>query len=158
MRRPSTVTEARVTRWSTTRISAWDHPIRVEDVLDAFDRLKHARQVRDVGELEGEAKSHDPVATRGGRRGQDVHVVVGERGRDVGQQASAIEGLDLAGTRERGGLALAPGDVDEAFGLLLERLCVRAVRAVHRHALAAGHEPHDLVARYRSAASAEPHP
>ena len=69
-----------------------------------------------------------------------------------------IQRLDHDGHDERRGLALRPRHLDQPLGLALQRLRVRAVRAVDGDALAPRDEPDDLVAGHRRAAPAEPHP
>src|SRR5438552_1253830 len=99
---PSTRTDARETRWRTTRTaaqqlnsSAWDDAVRVVDAVDLAHGRQQPREVRDVSELEREPQHRDAIAADGGRLRHDVDVVVGEHGRDVGEQPGTIERLDL---------------------------------------------------------------
>src|SRR5205823_958755 len=155
---PRTRTDARETRWRTIRNSAGDDAVGVEDAFHLLHRGEHRRQVGDVRELEYEPQLRDPVRADGGARRDDVHVMVGEHGRHVRQEPLAIERLHLDRYDERRRLPGSPRHLEQALGLLRERLRVRTVDPVHRHALAAGDESHDLVARHRHAAPRQTHP
>ena len=54
------------------------------------------------------------------RRGQDVHMGLGEHLRDVGEQTGAVECLDLDLDEVDSARLLTPGHVDHAFGFALE--------------------------------------
>src|SRR3954454_767050 len=114
--------------------------------------------MRDVGQLEREPQACDPVAPGRRVRRQDVDVLVGQHRRDIGEQSRPVERLDLDGDDERCRLAAGPRHLDHPLRLAAKRLHVRTIAAMNAHALAARHEPDDLVARNRRAASAEPDP
>ena len=77
-----------------------------------------------------------------------------EHARDVGEQAGAVERLDLDLHEEQALRGRRPLDVDHALGLVQQSLHVVAVGPVHRDARAARDEADDVVARHRGAALA----
>ena len=82
-------------------------PVDVVDAVDGADRAQHVAEVLGVAHLEREPADRDPVPGRGHRRGQDVHVLVGDGPGDVGEQAGPVQRLDLDGHQEQRALAWA---------------------------------------------------
>ena len=108
-----------------------------------------------VAHLEGEAGGGDPVAGGLDGRRQDVDVLVGQDAGDVRQQPGPVQRLDLDGDQEDRGLGGRPLDLEDALGLLRQRVDVDAVAAVHRDAAAAGDEADDRVAGHGRAAAGQ---
>src|SRR5699024_7418069 len=85
-------------------------------------------------------------------RREDVHVVVGEHLGHIGEQAVAVQRLDLDLHQEHTVRLGVPLHVDHALGLAPQTLHVGAVLAVDRDPGAAGDEPDDRVPGDRHAA------
>ena len=68
--------------------------LRVEDAVDRADLAQHALQLVHVPELEEEPQVRDALPVGRDRRRQHVHAGIGERDRDVLQQARPVERLD----------------------------------------------------------------
>ena len=88
-------------------------------------------QVRRVRRLERDAPHELPVLVGGDGRRQDVDVLFGECGADVGEHARAVDALHLDGHQEGAAAGARPGHVDDALGLLTQGRRVGAVRPVH---------------------------
>ena len=85
-------------------------------------------------------------------------MLLGEHAGHVRQQPLAVEGLDLQLHHEHARGGRRPRDLDEPVGLCAQLVGVGAVVAVHRHPVAGGDEPDDVVTRHRSAAAGQLHP
>ena len=134
------------------------HAVGVEDARHRPHVLEHRVEVHGVGHLEGEAGLGDAVAGGGEVGAEDVHVGVGERHRDVGEQPGPVEGLDLDVDEERRLRGGGPLDLEQLLRLGAELGGVGAVVAVHRDAAALGDEAEDPVGGHRRAALRELHP
>ena len=88
-------------------------------------------QVADLSQLDDEPSGDDPVTTGGDVGTDEVDVTVRQGTGDVGEQASAIERLDLHLDQVGGLGVIRPGDGDESLGLALELVDVLAVGPVH---------------------------
>ena len=104
---------------------------RLEDAVDASQRRQRMVQVADLSQLDDEPPGDDPVAARGDAGAHEIDVAVCERSSDVGEQAPAVQGLDLHLDQVGGLGVIRPGDGDEALGLALELIDVLAVGPVH---------------------------
>jgi hypothetical protein len=112
-------------------------------------------EVLRVAHLEGEPRDRQPVARGVHRGGEDIDVVLGEHPGDIGEQALAVQRLDLDLHQEHAGLGGCPSDIDDPVGAFTQFRHVAAVGAVHRHARAPGDEPDDGIRRDRGAAPGE---
>ena len=88
-------------------------------------------QVPDLGQLDDEPPGDDPVTARGDGGAHQVDVAVCQRSGDVGEQAPAVQGLDLHLDQVGRLGVIRPGDGDETLGLALELFDVLAVGPVH---------------------------
>ena len=88
-------------------------------------------QVPDLGQLDDEPSRDDPVAACGDAGADEVDMAVCQCPGDVGEQAPAVQGLDLHLDQVGRLGVIRPGDGDEALGLALELIDVLAVGPVH---------------------------
>src|SRR4051794_12881348 len=129
--------------------------VRVEHRVDVPQALDAGLQRASVPHLDDEAVL-DHRIHHGAARLEDVHAALGERAREVLEQARPVVAVDLQLDAERLRPLTVPAHLREALGVLHERLRVRAVLAVDRDALAQRDVPDDRVARHRAAALGEP--
>src|SRR5689334_10512106 len=127
------------------------HPIGVEDTVDVAQPVDRLLEALRVGDLDDEAVLDH-------RRGDDaaglddVAAGLGERAREVLEEAVAVPGVDLQLDLERLLVLALPVHADEALRVLAQRRGVRAVVAVDRDAAPERDVADDRVARHRAAA------
>src|SRR4051794_38976856 len=126
-------------------------PVGVEDAVDVAQAVHRLLEALGVGDLDDE-----PVLDH--RRGDDaarlddVAAGLGERPREVLEQAVAVPGVDLELDLERLLVLALPVHSHEPLRVLAQRGRVRAVVAVDRDAAPERHVADDRVAGHRAAA------
>src|SRR4051794_20530910 len=128
--------------------------VGVEDRVDRAQPVDGALERLRVPHLDDEAVLDHRVRDDAARL-DDVEPGLGERAREVLEQAVAVPRVDLQLDLEGGLVVAVPGDRDEAVGVLAQRGDVRAVLAVDRDAAAERDVAEDRVARHRAAALGE---
>src|SRR4051812_29535774 len=108
------------------RAARRDHPVGVEHAVHVAQAVHGHLQRLGVGHLDHEAVLDHRLVDDAARL-DDVHAALGERAREVLEQAVAVPRVDLDLDLERGLVVAVPGDGDEAVGVLAQRLGVRAV-------------------------------
>src|SRR3954447_12067288 len=127
------------------------HAVGVEDAVDVAQAVHGLLEALRVGDLDDEPvldhRRRDDAAGL-----DDVAARLGERPREVLEQAVAVPGVDLQLHLERLLVVALPVDADEALRVLAQRGGVRAVVAVDRDAAPERDVADDRVARHRPAA------
>src|SRR5437588_8011152 len=93
------------------------HPVGVEDGVDALERAEQRLEVRWITQLEVETETSHSVGSGVTARRQDVDVVVGQHGADVAQEFRSVEGLDLDRRLEHADAVAVPLDLDEPVSI-----------------------------------------
>src|SRR5215212_7170652 len=148
------VAERTVSAWMRTPCMllprARGHPVGVEDAVDVA-QLAHRRLERlRVRNLDHEAVLHHRPRHDAARL-DDVDPRLGERPREVLEQAVAVPRVDLQLDLERGRVVALPVDAHEALGVLAQSGGVRTVVAVDRDAAPERHVADDRIAGHRAA-------